>query len=70
MTGWTDPPGEPALIGKATYDFYIVKVSPSSADSFSSILLNVIYLLIIITVVLAVLLLAVEILVKVKKKIA
>ncbi len=29
MVGWTDPPGQPALIGKATYDFYIVKLSPA-----------------------------------------
>lgn len=27
MVGWTDPIGQPALIGKATYDFYVVKVS-------------------------------------------
>ena len=26
MVGWTDPLGQPALIGKATYDFYIVKL--------------------------------------------
>jgi hypothetical protein len=29
MTGWTDPPGQPDLIGKAQYDFYIVKLSYS-----------------------------------------
>ena len=27
MVGWTDPTGQPALIGKATYDFYIVKLT-------------------------------------------
>ena len=27
MVGWADPAGLPALIGKATYDFYVVKVS-------------------------------------------
>ena len=26
MVGWTDPVGHPELIGKATYDFYIVKL--------------------------------------------
>jgi hypothetical protein len=33
MVGWTDPPGQPALIGKATYDFYIVKLSAVSDNS-------------------------------------
>jgi hypothetical protein len=28
VVGWIDPPGEPALIGKAQYDFYIAKLSP------------------------------------------
>ncbi len=27
MVGWTDPPGHPSLIGKARYEFYIVKLS-------------------------------------------
>jgi len=27
MVGWTDPMGQPTLIGKATYDFYVVKLS-------------------------------------------
>ena len=27
LAGWTDPPGQPALIGKAQYDFYIVKIA-------------------------------------------
>ena len=27
MVGWTDPMGQPALIGKAVYDFYVVKLS-------------------------------------------
>jgi hypothetical protein len=27
MAGWADPAGLPALIGKATYDFYVAKVS-------------------------------------------
>jgi hypothetical protein len=29
MAGWTDPVGRPDLIGKKTYDFYAVKLSPS-----------------------------------------
>lgn len=28
VVGWSDPPNEPALIGKAQYDFYIAKLSP------------------------------------------
>jgi hypothetical protein len=28
MVGWTDPLGQPTLVGKAKYDFYIVKLSP------------------------------------------
>jgi len=26
MVGWTDPPRQPALIGKAQYDIYVVKI--------------------------------------------
>jgi hypothetical protein len=26
--GWTDPPKEPELIGKAQYDFYVAKINP------------------------------------------
>jgi hypothetical protein len=35
LAGWTDPPGQPALIGKATYDFYIAKIDqpPESGSS-------------------------------------
>ena len=33
MTGWTDPPGQPDLIGKAQYDFYIVKLSYSQNNN-------------------------------------
>lgn len=47
MFGWTDPPGIPALIGKAQYEWYIVKLSPRQQDmaltelTFTSILLAV-----------------------------
>ena len=27
MVGWTDPIGQPALIGKKMYDFYIIELS-------------------------------------------
>lgn len=38
MVGWTDPPGQPALIGKARYMFYIVNLSyPQDTDWFSSL---------------------------------
>ena len=33
MVGWTDPIGQPALIGKATYDFSIVKLRASPNSS-------------------------------------
>ena len=36
MVGWTDPIGQPALIGKATYDFYIVKLDVSQNISVPS----------------------------------
>lgn len=35
MVGWTDPPGQPALIGKAKYDFYVVKLSPQTGNKVS-----------------------------------
>jgi len=35
MVGWTDPPGQPNLIGKAQYDFYVVKLdAPKLALAF------------------------------------
>jgi hypothetical protein len=36
MVGWTDPVGHPELIGKATYDFYIVKLSVPKNTGISS----------------------------------
>ncbi len=36
VAGWTDPPGQPALIGKAQYDFYVVKLSaPQNGNGLS-----------------------------------
>ena len=36
MVGWTDPIGQPALIGKALYDFYVVKLSvPQDSNGLS-----------------------------------
>ncbi len=32
MVGWTDPLNEPSLIGKAQYDFYVVKISPQNTN--------------------------------------
>jgi hypothetical protein len=38
MVGWTDPPGQPALIGKARYMFYIVNlIYPQDTNWFSSL---------------------------------
>jgi hypothetical protein len=33
MVGWTDPIGQPDLIGEATYDFSIVKIDTSQSNS-------------------------------------
>ncbi len=43
MAGWTDPPGQPNLIGKAQYDFYIVKIDASQTNSGFSSLQFIIY---------------------------
>ena len=37
ITGWTDPPGKPSLIGKAQYDFYVVEIEvPKNNPGLSS----------------------------------
>ena len=33
MVGWTDPPGQPNLISKAQYDFYIVELTPRQSSN-------------------------------------
>ena len=53
MIGWTDPPGQPALIGKAQYDFYIVNVTPLQADTGALFLQAMVYGLAIVCVALA-----------------
>ena len=57
MVGWTDPPGQPALIGKATYDFYVVKLSPAQNSSGLSNFQYTIYALAIFAVLLVTMLL-------------
>ncbi len=45
MVGWTDPVGQPDLIGKAIYDFSIVKIDTPQSNgglSFSQIIAFVI----------------------------
>jgi hypothetical protein len=37
MIGWTDPKGQPALVGKATYDFYVAQLGVSDGVYFSSL---------------------------------
>jgi hypothetical protein len=38
MVGWTDPQKQPALIGKAQYDIYVVKIeSPQISNEFSAL---------------------------------
>ncbi len=40
LVGWTDPLGQPELVGRATYDFYVVKLSQGEvASSFSTVTL-------------------------------
>jgi hypothetical protein len=41
MVGWTDPKGHPELVGKATYEFYIVELSVNNGVDFSSLKLDV-----------------------------
>ncbi len=36
MVGWTDPFDEPTLVGKAVYDFYVVKLNVAQDDKFSN----------------------------------
>jgi len=43
LTGWTDPPGQPTLIGNARYDFYIIKISPPQNNKVLSGLLIIAY---------------------------
>ncbi len=45
MVGWTDPLNEPSLIGKAQYDFYVVKISPQNTNLNLTILFIAICLL-------------------------
>jgi len=37
MAGWTDPPNQPSLIGKARYMFYVVDISPKSGSGLPSL---------------------------------
>ena len=53
MAGWTDPFGQPALVGKAHYDFYIVKLSPSQGNIGMSILQITTYGIVILAVIIA-----------------
>ena len=56
MVGWTDPPGQPALIGKARYMFYIVNLSYPLDSNGLSTFQFISYALIAFTILLAVLL--------------
>jgi hypothetical protein len=69
MVGWTDPIGQQALIGKATYDFSIVRISFSQKGSaFSSVQL-IIYTVVAIAVSIVTLTLIVKLYAKRKNKI-
>jgi hypothetical protein len=39
MAGWTDPFGQPPLIGKKTYEFYVVELCPAQGDGIFSVFL-------------------------------
>ncbi|MCW3982994.1 MAG: hypothetical protein NWE96_03250 [Candidatus Bathyarchaeota archaeon] len=36
LAGWTDPAGQPELVGKATYDFWIVEINVTQQPSLST----------------------------------
>ncbi len=69
MIGWTDPIDQPTLIGKATYDFSIVKLNASPNSSDLSILQLATYLAVAIAVLLVPLALFIKWRVKGKNKI-
>jgi hypothetical protein len=56
MTGWTDPPGQPSLIGKAQYDFYVVEIIVSQNNNGLSSLHIIYYAIIVFGVLVATLL--------------
>jgi hypothetical protein len=60
MAGWTDPFGQPALVGKAQYDYYIVKLSPSQSNIGLSILRITTYTIVIFAILIAALLLVLK----------
>jgi hypothetical protein len=67
MVGWTDPPGHPDLIGNATYDFYVAKLSIAQGNSELSSFRLLGYAIIIIAALLAALLLVFKLRAKGKK---
>jgi hypothetical protein len=66
MVGWTDPLGQPALIGKKMYDFYITELTPQKSAGASSLPLTD-YALIIISILAVISLLLFKLHTKVKK---
>jgi hypothetical protein len=53
MAGWTDPPGQPALIGKKMYDFFVTEITePKTASRFLSMPLSY-YAIIIVPILIA-----------------
>jgi len=52
MVGWTDPPGQPNLIGKAQYDFYVVKIDTSQTSSGFSSLQFIVYAVVVLVILL------------------
>jgi hypothetical protein len=57
MVGWTDPPGQPALIGRARYMFYIVNINYPKASSVPTVLQGLLYSVIACDILLVILLL-------------
>ena len=69
MVGWTDPIGQLALIGKATYDFYVVKLSVAQNSNAPSNFQFITYAVTVIAILLITLLLLFKLRMKGKKNV-
>ena len=68
MVGWTDPIGQQALIGKATYDFYVIKLSVAHSNNGISSFQFIAYTMTVIAVLMVTSLLVFKLLPRGKKK--
>ena len=67
MVGWTDPIGQPDLVGKKMYDFYVTELNVADKSVGTSGLQFIDYAIIIVSILLVVLLLLIKLRTKVKK---